>query len=114
MKKRKLLAAVGLSLAVALTACSGGKTAETSGTTGAAQETSGAAKDVAPIQAEENEKKSDKDSMIVAMDREPASLDPNGNNVVVKRMIDNCIYDTLLKFDENLTPVASLAESWSR
>ena len=36
MKKRKLLAAVGLSLAVALTACSGGKTTETSGTTGAA------------------------------------------------------------------------------
>ena len=114
MKKRKLLAAVGLSLAVALTACIGGKTTETSGTTGAAQETSEAAKDVAPIQAEEGEKKSDKDSMIVAMDREPASLDPNGNNVVVKRMIDNCLYDTLLKFDENLTPVASLAESWEQ
>jgi peptide/nickel transport system substrate-binding protein len=62
----------------------------------------------------DGEKVSSKDTMIVAIDREPASMDPAGNTVSMKRLMENAIYDTLLKFDSELTPTAALAESWEQ
>ena len=57
---------------------------------------------------------SSKDTMIVAIDREPASIDPAGNTVSMKRLMENAIYDTLLTFDNELKPTAALAESWEQ
>ena len=67
-----------------------------------------------PIQAIADEKVSSKDILVVAFDREPATLDPLGNNVTVKRMIEGGIFDTLLEFDENMKPSPCLAESWEQ
>ena len=57
---------------------------------------------------------STKDSMTIVIDREPVSLDPVDVFVNVKSMIDNCIYDTLLKVDTEGNVVANLAESWTK
>ena len=57
---------------------------------------------------------SSKDSMIVVLDREPVSLDPVDVFVNVKSMVDSCIYDTLLKFDNDGNTVPCLAESWKQ
>ncbi len=111
MKKRALCAVLSACMALSLVACGKSSGSETTKTEAAVTEES---KSVEPIQASEGEEKSDKDSLIVALDREPASLDPNGNSVSVKRMVDNCIYDTLLKFDDNLNPTASLATAWEQ
>ncbi|MEQ2375243.1 ABC transporter substrate-binding protein [Pilosibacter fragilis] len=67
-----------------------------------------------PVQAIADEKVSSKDILVVAFDREPATLDPLGNNVTVKRMIEGGIFDTLLEFDENMKPSPCLAESWEQ
>ncbi len=60
------------------------------------------------------EKVSNKNSAIIALDREPDSLDPSGQNVAVARLIERNIYDTLLRFDEKMKPVAGLAEKWEK
>ena len=113
MKGRILAAALVAAAVLALSACGGSKKSSVTETkTQAAAETTTAAAET--MQTTQGEELSDKDTLIVALDREPASLDPNGNNVVVKRMADNCIYDTLLKFDSDLTPSASLAKEWEQ
>lgn len=55
-----------------------------------------------------------KNTLTVAIDREPVSLDPPDASVNVKRNIESSIYDTLLKFDEKMVPVPHLAESYKR
>ena len=67
-----------------------------------------------PVQTSDTEKVSSKDTLVVAFDREPATLDPLGNNVTVKRMIEGSIFDTLLEFNENMEPSPCLAESWEQ
>lgn len=117
MKKGWL--SVALAVCMGLTLCACGTGSETSAGGGqtagqTASEGAGAGVEKGPIQAGAGEKKSDKDTLVVALDREPATLDPMGNNVTVKRMIEANIFDTLLKFDENLKPSPSLAESWKQ
>ncbi len=55
-----------------------------------------------------------KDSLIVAADREPVTLDPAGVNVTYAWLIESHIYDCLLKMDENMNIVSDLAESWEQ
>ena len=50
-----------------------------------------------------------KDSMTIVLDREPVSLDPVGVYVNVKSLVDNCIYDTLIKIDNDGNTVPCLA-----
>lgn len=119
MKKRILGMTLALCMGLSLCACKGGNTDETAKpaeTTAAAESTEAPTAGVqkGPIEASGEEKVSDKDTLVVAFDREPATLDPLGNNVVVKRMIESNIFDTLLKFDENLNPTPCLAESWEQ
>lgn len=107
MKKRMLALTAAICLGLSLIGCGGsGGTAETTG----AQSTSADQQS----QSAEAETVSDKDTLVVAFDREPATLDPLGNNVAVKRMIEGNIFDTLLKFDEDLKPSPCLAESWEQ
>lgn len=116
-KKRLVSLALAVLMGLSLCACGGGNAEETSpaaDTSPAATEAATAGVEKGPIEAAENETVSSKDTLVVAFDREPASLDPIGNNVVVKRMIEANIFDTLLKFDENMEPVPCLAESWEQ
>lgn len=53
-----------------------------------------------------------KDELIIALDREPVSLDPADANVNVKRMVESNIYDTLLNFNIDMEVVSNVAESW--
>lgn len=117
-KKRLVSLALAVLMGLSLCACGGGGSAEETSpaadTSPAATEAATAGVEKGPIEAAENETVSSKDTLVVAFDREPASLDPIGNNVVVKRMIEANIFDTLLKFDENMEPVPCLAESWEQ
>lgn len=120
MKKRILSLTLAVCMGLSLTACgTGAKTEPTKPSeptekteTSAVEKTAGVEK--GPIEAAEEEKKSSRDDLVVAFDREPATLDPLGNNVNVKRMIETNIFDTLLKFDDNLKPSPCLAESWEQ
>ena len=108
MKKRFL--SLSLALCMVLTACgSGGEEKQTTdGSSPAPSETSSesasAGVEKGPVQTSDTEKVSSKDTLVVAFDREPATLDPLGNNVTVKRMIEGSIFDTLLEFNENMDP----------
>lgn len=104
-----LLLLIGV-VTVSLSACSGAPQE------GRAAETLGQQSEVKVSETTEpaEEKVSSKDTLIVAIDREPASLDPSGNSVAVKRMIENSVYDTLLKFGDTLAPMPSVAESWEQ
>lgn len=117
-KKRLVSLALAVLMGLSLCACGGGGSAEETSpaadTSPAATEAATAGVEKGPIEAAESETVSSKDTLVVAFDREPASLDPIGNNVVVKRMIEANIFDTLLKFDENMEPVPCLAESWEQ
>lgn len=133
MKKRifALVLAAGMGLTLcgcgsggakeADTKTSGTQSAKTQETTQAADtkaQDAGAAATVGvekgPVEGSGEETVSSRDNLVVAFDREPATLDPLGNNVNVKRMIEANIFDTLLKFDENLEPSPCLAESWEQ
>lgn len=111
---------LGISLAfcLALTACSNSPTESNKQNEATSTESSTStlppSSEKKPIEAAADEKVSSKDTLIVAFDREPATLDPLGNNVDVKRMIEGSIFDTLLEFDENMKPVPCLAESWEQ
>ena len=111
---------LGISLAfcLALTACNNSPTESNKQNEATSTESSTftlpPSSEKKPIEAAADEKVSSKDTLIVAFDREPATLDPLGNNVDVKRMIEGSIFDTLLEFDENMKPVPCLAESWEQ
>lgn len=104
--KRTLCAVLATGMALSMTACGGGSSSP------APTPAPGASGSSTP--APEGEKMSSKDTLTVVLDREPASLDPAGNNVNVKRNIEKNIFDTLLTFDKDMKPVASLAESWKQ
>lgn len=118
MKKRFLC--LTLTLCMVLMACGKGgdekqNNAEPSlNSSAASKEAASVGVEKGPIQAIADEKVSSKDILVVAFDREPATLDPLGNNVTVKRMIEGGIFDTLLEFDENMKPSSCLAESWEQ
>ena len=118
MKKRFLC--LTLTLCMVLMACGKGgdekqNNAEPSlNSSAASKEAASVGVEKGPIQAIADEKVSSKDILVVAFDREPATLDPLGNNVTVKRMIEGGIFDTLLEFDENMKPSPCLAESWEQ
>lgn len=118
MKKRFLC--LTLTLCMILMACGKGgdekqNNAEPSlNSSAASKEAASVGVEKGPIQAIADEKVSSKDILVVAFDREPATLDPLGNNVTVKRMIEGGIFDTLLEFDENMKPSPCLAESWEQ
>ena len=121
MKKRMFALALAASMGLTLCACgSGAKTEETTKaapaetTAPASTEEKKAGVEKGPVEASGEEKVSSRDNLVVAFDREPATLDPLGNNVNVKRMIEANVFDTLLKFDENLEPSPCLAESWEQ
>lgn len=57
---------------------------------------------------------SSKDTMTIGVDREPVSLDPTDVVTNVKRMMENCVYDTLLTFDAAMTIQPRLAQSWEK
>ena len=59
-----------------------------------------------------NETVSDKDTINIAVDREPATLNPGGVSSNVNEIIMRNVLDTLLKFDENAIPRANLATEW--
>lgn len=59
-----------------------------------------------------NETVSDKDTINIAVDREPATLNPGGVSSNVNEIIMRNVLDTLLKFDENAIPQANLATEW--
>lgn len=117
MKKRLLSLSLALCMGLSLCACGGGGSTETTQqqeTTAAESSQSEVGVQRGPIEASDEETVSDKDTLVVAFDREPATLDPLGNNVTVKRMIERNIFDTLLKFDDDLNPIPWLAESWEQ
>lgn len=53
-----------------------------------------------------------KDTVIVAVNRDPQSLDPAGSLIGVDSRIRYCLYDTLLAFNEDMTVKPWLAESY--
>lgn len=105
--KKSICAALALAMAFSMTACGGGDTSSTPSGGGTPSGT-------APSGTGGTEQVSTKDTLTIALDREPAALDPPVSNVAVKRMIENNLFDTLLKFDDNMTPKAWIAESWEQ
>ncbi len=89
---------LGISLAfcLALTACNNSPTESNKQNEATSTESSTStlppSSEKKPIEAAADEKVSSKDTLIVAFDREPATLDPLGNNVDVKRMIEGSIF----------------------
>lgn len=59
-------------------------------------------------------KSSKKDTLIVAVDREPASLNPHGSNDAGTSFIINLIYQNLVAFDNDMNLVPELATSWEQ
>ncbi len=59
-----------------------------------------------------NETVSDKDTINIAVDREPATLNPGGVMSNVSEIVMMNTMDTLLKFDESATPQPNLATEW--
>lgn len=55
-----------------------------------------------------------KDTLTVGMDREPAGLDPTSSNVTTAVMIYDNIYDTLLRFNNEMKVEPCLAESYQQ
>lgn len=53
-----------------------------------------------------------KDTLIVAVDREPASLNPHGSNDAGTSFVTNLMYEKLVAFDEDMNLVPSLATKW--
>ena len=110
MKKRRMTVLI-LSAVMLLSACTGGKRAgisaqgnnsQVSGKETAAQEQVG----------KESEKGSGRDTLIVALDAEPAKLDPHTQNLPQAHNIQQMIMETLIKKGENGDYVPGLAESW--
>ena len=60
----------------------------------------------------EDETISDKDTINIAVDREPATLNPGGVMSNVSEIVMMNTMDTLLKFDESATPQPNLATEW--
>ena len=110
MKKRRMTVLI-LSAVMLLSACTGGNKAgisaqgnnsQVSGKETAAQEQVG----------KESEKGSGRDTLIVALDAEPAKLDPHTQNLPQAHNIQQMIMETLIKKGENGDYVPGLAESW--
>ncbi|MDD2573669.1 MAG: ABC transporter substrate-binding protein [Firmicutes bacterium] len=57
---------------------------------------------------------SSKDTMTVAIDREPQSMDPTATNISITCTIVSQIFDTLLDFDPDMNIIPSLAESYEQ
>ena len=55
---------------------------------------------------------SDKDTINIAVDREPATLNPGGVMSNVSEIVMMNTMDTLLKFDKTATPQPNLATEW--
>lgn len=98
MKKLKVLLCLSLALIIVLSGCAKtGKppAASSPGETG-----------------EKDPGKTIKDTVIVAVNRDPQSLDPAGSLVGVDSRIRYCLYDTLLAFNDDMTIKPWLAESY--
>lgn len=54
----------------------------------------------------------EKDTLIFAVDREPASLNPHGSNDAGTSFVTNLIYEKLVTFDNDMNLVPGLATSW--
>ena len=101
--KRILTMLLTVLLVISLTACSNNNKAPDQ-TTQNEQEEITTSKEVT----------TSKDELIMAIDREPISLDPADGNVAVKRLIESNIYDTLLDFNTEMEVEPNLAESWEK
>lgn len=55
---------------------------------------------------------SEKDTLIFAVDREPATLNPHGSNDAGTSFVTNLMYEKLVTFDNDMNLVPSLATSW--
>ncbi len=59
-------------------------------------------------------KSAKKDTLIVAVDREPATMNPHGSNDAGTSFITNLIYQNLVAFDNDMNLVPELATSWEQ
>ncbi len=111
MKSTTKILSLALALMMTLASCSSSAPAEESDAPASSEEQMS---EVASVEAtEEDVIDTEKDTLTVAVDREPISLDPPDANVNVKRNIEGMVYDTLLIFDENLEIQPHLAESYT-
>lgn len=60
----------------------------------------------------EEEKAPAKDSIVIATGSEPSTLSPTEHNALAGIYMNLLIYNTLVTMDENMQPVADLAESY--
>ncbi|MEA4919682.1 MAG: ABC transporter substrate-binding protein [Clostridiaceae bacterium] len=93
--KRFLAIALVLCMAFGMTACGSSESEKSSG----------------DVQGSESQ---GKDSIVLAANREPASLDPAAVTVSYATLIESNIYDCLLQFDADCNVVSDLAESWKQ
>lgn len=114
--KRWLSVTLALCMALSLAACGGGSSssAPAGGETQEAPAGDQAGGAEAATEAAENGGGTIRDTLIVAANREPVSLDPTDVTVTYATLIDDQIYDGLLKFDNDLNVVGDLAESWEQ
>jgi len=54
------------------------------------------------------------DTLIVAVDREPSSMNPHGSNDAGTSFVTNLIYEGLVTFDSDMNLVPELATSWEQ
>ncbi|MCC8059516.1 MAG: ABC transporter substrate-binding protein [Clostridiales bacterium] len=111
MKKRKLLA-MGLSMAMLLSACGGSSTGQASS---AAESTTQAAQsntEESAAEAKTDTSGEKKDTLVCAGGTEPSSLDPHNLNMVTGFMMDYQIFDRLFVSTVDNEIVPQLAESW--
>ena len=111
--KKRLIAA--LCMAMLLTACGGGgedaTTAAAGGeTTAASGETTAASAGETGAAASSTGKV--KDTIVIANEAEPTSLDPACGNGLSVNLIDNLIYDSLVDRDEEGNILPRLATEW--
>lgn len=116
MKKQRIIAVL-LAVALAISGCGGSKAPEETkaveNAAAANQESSGS--EASEKMAEEGEQIStSKTTLTVAIDREPVSMDPTGSNHSITCTIVSQMFETLLKFNENMEVVPGLAESYEQ
>jgi len=109
MQKRRwsrVLVALALSVAFAVTGCSGGSSTE--------QKPADATAPAQQSQQQQQATEPQKDVVInIALNADPPKLDPHQSTALVDRQVFQSIFDKLVDFDEKLNIQPQLAEKWT-
>lgn len=113
MKRTKQVISLLLAAAMALTACSGGKTTDTTPQASEAKETAEAASEAA-TQAAAVTGGEYADSLRVILNSEPSNIDPHNNTRLTSWAVQEEVFDKLVTKDSDRNIVPDLATKWEQ